>query len=45
MKRGTGSGQEPETPARELGWKPVGVLALIALPSGDAERRVAGRKR
>ena len=32
------SGQEPETPMCELGWKSVGVLELTALPSIDAER-------
>jgi dipeptidase E len=32
------SGQEPETPMAELGWKSVGVLELTALPSLDHER-------
>jgi dipeptidase E len=31
------SGQEPETPMCELGWKPLGVLELTALPSIDEE--------
>ncbi len=31
------SGQEPETPMCELGWKSVGVLELTALPSLDRE--------
>jgi dipeptidase E len=31
------SGQEPECPMTELGWKSVGVLELTALPSLDAE--------
>jgi dipeptidase E len=35
------SGQEPETPMCELGWKSVGVLELTALPSIDAERWVS----
>jgi len=35
------SGQEPETPMCELGWKSLGVLELTALPSIDAERWVA----
>ena len=30
------SGQEPETPMCELGWKSLGVLELTALPSIDA---------
>ncbi len=30
------SGQEPDTPMCELGWKSVGVLELTALPSIDA---------
>jgi dipeptidase E len=34
------SGQEPETPMVELGWKSMGVLELTALPSIDAERWV-----
>src|ERR671938_7408 len=32
------SGQEPETPMCELGWKSLGVLELTALPSIDEER-------
>jgi dipeptidase E len=35
------SGQEPENPMCELGWKSVGVLELTALPSIDAERWVS----
>src|SRR5215216_6312397 len=35
------SGQEPECPMTELGWKSVGVLELTALPSIDKERWVA----
>jgi dipeptidase E len=35
------SGQEPECPMTELGWKSVGVLELTALPSIDTERWVA----
>jgi dipeptidase E len=34
------SGQEPETPMCELGWKSLGVLELTALPSIDQERWV-----
>jgi dipeptidase E len=34
------SGQEPETPMCELGWKSVGVLELTALPSIGEERWV-----
>lgn len=34
------SGNEPETPMVELGWKSVGVLELTALPSIGAERWV-----
>ena len=34
------SGQEPECPMTELGWKSVGVLELTALASLDAERWV-----
>jgi dipeptidase E len=34
------SGQEPETPMCELGWRSLGVLELTALPSIDAERWV-----
>ena len=34
------SGQEPETPMVELGWKSMGVLELTALPSIDEERWV-----
>ncbi len=32
------SGQEPECPMIELGWKSMGVLELTALPSLDADR-------
>src|SRR5215216_1762244 len=35
------SGQEPQTPMCELGWKSLGVLELTALPSIDAERWVS----
>ena len=35
------SGQEPETPMCELGWKSLGVLELTALPSIDEERWVS----
>jgi dipeptidase E len=35
------SGQEPETPMCELGWKSLGVLELTALPSIDTERWVS----
>src|SRR6476469_5842801 len=35
------SGQEPECPMCELGWKSLGVLELTALPSIDKERWVA----
>ena len=35
------SGQEPETPMVELGWKSVGVLELTALPSIEADRWVS----
>jgi dipeptidase E len=35
------SGQAPETPMCELGWKSVGVLELTALPSIDKERWVS----
>ena len=35
------SGQEPEIPMCELGWKSLGVLELTALPSIDAERWVS----
>ena len=35
------SGQEPENPMCELGWKSLGVLELTALPSIDAERWVS----
>ena len=35
------SGQEPETPMCELGWKSLGVLELTALPSIDKERWVS----
>jgi dipeptidase E len=31
------SGQEPETPMCELGWKSLGMLELTALPSLDKE--------
>lgn len=34
------SGQEPECPMVELGWKSLGVLELTALPSLDKERWV-----
>ena len=34
------SGQEPDTPMVELGWKSMGVLELTALPSIDDERWV-----
>jgi dipeptidase E len=34
------SGQEPEIPMTELGWKSLGVLELTALPSIDRERWV-----
>jgi dipeptidase E len=34
------SGQEPETPMCELGWKSMGVLELTALPSIDEDRWV-----
>jgi dipeptidase E len=34
------SGREPETPMCELGWKPLGVLELTALPSIDEEHWV-----
>lgn len=34
------SGQEPETPMCELGWKSLGMLELTALPSIDKERWV-----
>jgi dipeptidase E len=34
------SGQEPECPMTELGWKSVGVLELTALPSLGADRWV-----
>jgi len=34
------SGNEPECPMTELGWKSVGVLELTALPSIDRERWV-----
>ena len=34
------SGQEPETPMCELGWKSLGVLELTALPSIDEEHWV-----
>src|ERR1700755_1293441 len=34
------SGQEPQCPMCELGWKSLGVLELTALPSIDAERWV-----
>ena len=34
------SGQEPQTPMVELGWKSMGVLELTALPSIDPERWV-----
>lgn len=32
------SGQEPECPMCELGWKSMGILELTALPSIDKER-------
>jgi dipeptidase E len=35
------SGQEPECPMTELGWKSVGVLELTALPSLDKARWVS----
>lgn len=35
------SGQEPECPMTELGWKSVGVLELTALPSIDQKRWAA----
>ncbi len=35
------SGQEPECPMCELGWKSLGVLELTALPSIDKERWVS----
>jgi dipeptidase E len=35
------SGQEPETPMCELGWKSLGILELTALPSIDKERWVS----
>lgn len=35
------SGNEPQTPMVELGWKSVGVLELTALPSLDRERWVS----
>ena len=35
------SGQEPECPMIELGWKSVGVLELTALPSIDRKRWVS----
>ena len=35
------SGQEPECPMVELGWKSVGMLELTALPSIDKERWVS----
>ncbi|HEU4324300.1 MAG TPA: Type 1 glutamine amidotransferase-like domain-containing protein [Roseiflexaceae bacterium] len=34
------SGQEPENPMAELGWKSLGVLELTALPSIDEQRWV-----
>lgn len=34
------SGNEPDTPMSELGWKSVGVLELTALPSIDRDRWV-----
>lgn len=34
------SGQQPETPMVELGWRSVGLLELTALPSLDEERWV-----
>jgi dipeptidase E len=36
------SGQEPQTPMCELGWKSLGVLELTALPSIDEELWVPG---
>lgn len=35
------SGQEPQCPMTELGWKSVGVLELTALPSIDKDRWVS----
>lgn len=35
------SGQEPQTPMVELGWKSVGILELTALPSIEKERWVS----
>jgi dipeptidase E len=35
------SGQEPECPMCELGWKSLGILELTALPSIDKERWVS----
>lgn len=35
------SGNEPECPMTELGWKSVGVLELTALPSIDKERWIS----
>jgi len=35
------SGQEPECPMTELGWKSLGVLELTALPSIDQDRWVS----
>jgi dipeptidase E len=35
------SGQEPQTPMCELGWKSLGVLELTALPSIEKERWVS----
>lgn len=35
------SGQEPQTPMCELGWKSVGILELTALPSINKERWVS----
>ena len=35
------SGQEPETPLVELGWKSVGILELTALPSIAKERWIS----
>jgi dipeptidase E len=35
------SGQEPDCPMCELGWKSVGVLELTALPSIDKERWIS----
>lgn len=35
------SGQEPQCPMTELGWKSLGVLELTALPSIDKERWVS----